>query len=64
MLSDQQPTDITSQTYQEQFDPALGGDYITNPQFVKTSSRYRYDEMLNDSDCSEDYDEDPFFEGA
>ena len=39
------------------------GDFITNPQFKKVSTHFRYYEPLNDSDASEDYDEDAFFEG-
>ena len=40
------------------------GDFITNPCYQKTSMAFKCDEMLNDSDCSEDYDEDMFFEGS
>ena len=39
------------------------GDFITNPQFKKVSTRFRFYEPLADSECSEDYDEDVFFEG-
>jgi len=39
------------------------GDFITNPHIKKVSKRYKYYEMLNDSECSEDYDDDKFFEG-
>ena len=41
----------------------MEGDLITNPKYEKTSHCFRYDEMLADSDCSEDYDGDMFFEG-
>jgi len=40
------------------------GRYITDPDYKKTSSRYLYDHMLGDSECSEDYDNDLFFESA
>ena len=43
---------------------AQRGKYITDPDYIKTSQRFRYDEMLNDSECSEDYDDDLFFECA
>lgn len=36
---------------------------ITDPGLVKTSLRFKYDEMLSDTDVSEDYDNDMFFEG-
>ena len=39
------------------------GDFITNPKFKKVSCRFRYYDPLNDSDVSEDYDTDAFFEG-
>ena len=38
-------------------------DFITNPKFKKVSSRFRYYDPLTDSDVSEDYDIDAFFEG-
>lgn len=31
--------------------------------FQKISQRFKYDELLTDSECSEDYDTDMFFEG-
>ncbi len=42
----------------------LNLDYITSIEFKKASSRFKYDEMLDDSQCSEDYDEDMFFNGT
>ena len=38
-------------------------DYITHPSFKKTSDMFKYDTTLDDSDCSEYYDTDKFFEG-
>lgn len=42
----------------------MGGDFSTNPIWQKVSQRFKYDEMLDDTDCSEFYDDDMFFEGA
>lgn len=42
----------------------VNGKYIVDTNFVKISSTFRYDETLADSECSELYDVDPFFEGA
>lgn len=39
------------------------GDFITKPQHKKVSKQFKYYETLNDSECSEDYDQDMFFEG-
>jgi hypothetical protein len=41
----------------------MADDFITGLKLKKVSSRYRFDEPLNDSDMSEDYDDDAFFEG-
>jgi len=41
----------------------MEGDLNTNPKFQKTSRRFKFDEMLDDTECSEDYDDDMFFEG-
>ena len=38
------------------------GKYITDISLQKVSSRFKYDQMLDDSECSEDYNDDMFFE--
>ena len=38
-------------------------DFITDPSFKKTSDMFQYDTTMDDSDCSEYYDSDKFFEG-
>ena len=43
---------------------ANNGDFITHPQYKKVSRAFRFSAMLDDSDCSEDYDVDMFFEGV
>lgn len=45
------------------FEYTQNGDWITNLNFQKVSQKFKYDEMLTDSECSEDYDTDVFFEG-
>ena len=42
---------------------AKNGDYITDPKFRKVSKMFKFFEQLSDSECSEDYDRDVFFEG-
>lgn len=42
---------------------ARNGDYITDPKYRKVSKKFKYYEQLSDSECSEDYDGDVFFEG-
>jgi hypothetical protein len=37
---------------------------VTHPQFKKISQRFKFEDMLSDTDCSEDYDQDMFFEGT
>ena len=39
------------------------GDAVTHPQYKKVSKTYKHCAMLDDSDVSEDYDADLFFEG-
>lgn len=39
-------------------------DAITNPCFKKVSDTYKHATMLEDSECSEEYDNDAFFEGG
>ena len=39
------------------------GDRVTHPLLKKVSKGYRFDEMLSDTEISEDYDGDGFFEG-
>lgn len=39
------------------------GDAVTHPQYKKVSKGYKHCAMLSDSDVSEDYDMDIFFEG-
>ena len=46
----------------QELDPH-NGDFITNPGFKKTSMAFKCDEMLSDTEVSEDYDNDMFFEG-
>ena len=40
------------------------GDYITNPMYQKTSAYFNFHMELNDSDCSEEYEKDQFFDGS
>ena len=59
---------INNQVQENVSEPPLdqevwGGDQITNPKFRKTSRSFKYYEDLSDSDCSEDYDDDVFFDG-
>ena len=50
--------------YDHQVWNSNNGDFITHPQYKKVSQSYRFNAMLDDSECSEDYDGDMFFEGA
>ena len=43
---------------------AKNGDYITDPKYRKVSKKFKFYEQLSDSECSEDYDGDVFFEGV
>ena len=36
---------------------------MTDPKFRKVSKKFKFYEQLSDSECSEDYDGDVFFEG-
>ena len=40
------------------------GDYITNPQYLKCSAYFNHQNEMKDSECSEEYDTDMFFDGS
>ena len=49
----------------ENNDPiVMEGNFITNPMYQKASIGFKYDEPLSETDISENYDDDMFFEGA
>lgn len=62
----QESQPATNEAYlPEREDPAMdNGKCIVDPANIKVSNTFRYDQQLSDTECSEDYDDDPFFEQA
>ena len=42
----------------------INGEWITDVKYQKVSNYFKADQFLDDSECSEDYDNDCFFEGS